>query len=280
MTTLDLQIDGKPTTVSKGATIWEAARNLNISIPTLCHSPDINPVGVCRMCVVDVGKRTLVSSCTQQCEEGMTVETNSKRVEQHRVNLTALLLSDHPTPCIRQQNTHDCDLENLGNFYGLLDPSSPASNGNGDCLSLTSVLLSNQKAPSENRDTSSPVISVDHNACILCDRCIRGCDDIQSNDVIGRTGKGYLTRIGFDLNDLMAESSCVSCGECAARCPTGALTHKPITSPEEQDSQESVDSICPYCGVGCAITFHKTKQQIILAEGRDSPVNKLSLIHI
>lgn len=277
MTTLHVQIDGRPTTVSKGTTIWEAARKLTISIPTLCHSPDLNPVGVCRMCVVDIGKRTLVSSCTQQCEEGMMVETNSARVEQHRLNLTALLLADHPSPCIRQQNTHDCELENLGKFYGLLNPSSPASNGSRDCPSLTSILLSNQEAASDNHDTSSPVISVDHNACILCDRCIRGCDDIQSNDVIGRTGKGYWTRIGFDLNDLMAESSCVSCGECAARCPTGALTHKPINSPEEQESQTSVDSICPYCGVGCAITFHTTKQQVMLAEGRDSPVNKKRL---
>ena len=124
-------------------------------------------------------------------------------------------------------------------------------------------------------DSSSPVIAVDHAACILCDRCIRGCDEVQSNEVIGRSGKGHATRIAFDLDQPMGHSSCVSCGECAAVCPTGALTHKPITLPLVPRSQTtSIESVCPYCGVGCAITYHVKDKHIILAEGRDSPGNQ------
>jgi formate dehydrogenase major subunit len=123
-------------------------------------------------------------------------------------------------------------------------------------------------------DLSSPVIAVDHQACILCDRCIRACNDIQSNEVIGRMGKGESARIAFDLDQPMGQSSCVSCGECAASCPTGALTNKPLTLPLVPRSQTTaVESVCPYCGVGCALTYHVRDNRILWAEGRDSPVN-------
>src|SRR5262249_43445712 len=124
------------------------------------------------------------------------------------------------------------------------------------------------------QDTSSPVIAVDHQACILCDRCIRACDDIQCNEVIGRTGKGYTTRIGFDLDNPMRESTCVSCGECVAVCPTGALTNKPISLPILPRSElKAVESVCPYCGVGCATTYHVKDEKIVFAEGREGSGN-------
>ncbi len=119
---------------------------------------------------------------------------------------------------------------------------------------------------------------MDHDACILCDRCVRACDDIQGNDVIGRSGKGYATRIAFDLNDPMGASSCVTCGECVAACPTGALTNKPIRNiPIRPRSElDQVDSVCPYCGVGCALTYNVDRERgaIAFAEGRDQPGSK------
>src|SRR5207253_3098267 len=134
-----------------------------------------------------------------------------------------------------------------------------------------------------SRDLSSPVIAVDHQACILCDRCIRACNDIQSNEVLGRAGKGATTRIAFDLDQPMGSSTCVSCGECAASCPTGALTHKPLARrtgesgllplvPRSQTT--AVDSVCPYCGVGCALTYQVRDNRILWADGRDSPGNE------
>jgi formate dehydrogenase major subunit len=254
-----LTVDGRPVAVPAGTTIWEAARLHGIHIPVLCHSPRLRPVGVCRLCVVDVGARVLAASCVRACEEGMNVQTGGERIESQRRVLTALLLEDHPTPCERERTTGDCELEALGRRYGLTHDE------------VSRLRLSTRAKPPA-ADLSSPVIAVDHQACILCDRCIRACDDVQSNEVIGRSGKGQATTIAFDLGQPMGASTCVSCGECAAACPTGALVNKPLTLPLVPRSQtKAVESVCPYCGVGCALTYHVKDNHILWAEGRDSP---------
>ncbi len=259
---IQVHIDGQTLDVAPGTTIWQAAKDAGIEIPVLCHSEKLDPVGVCRMCVVDVGERVLAASCVRECQDGMTVETASPKVEQHRKVLTELLLDEHPTPCEREQTTGDCELEALGRRYGVR---------NAEC----GVGNAEWAVPDSAFDTSSPVIAVDHSACILCDRCVRACDDIQSNEVIGRSGKGFTAQIAFDLNNPMGESTCVSCGECVSSCPTGALTPKMITLPlAPRDELTSTDSVCPYCGVGCAVTFHTREGRIVLAEGRESPVNQ------
>jgi len=263
-TTVTLSIDGREVTVPAGRTVWEAAAELGSDIPALCHSPEMEPVGVCRMCVVDVGERVLAASCVRECTDGMSVETASENVEQHRRMLTRLLLAEHPVPCEREQTTGDCELEALGRKYGLLDGCAKPQAENAQ-----SAIRNPQLS-----DLSSPVIAVDHAACILCDRCVRACDDIQSNNVIGRTGKGHAAAIAFDLNTPMGESTCVACGECVATCPTGALTNKQITLPIiPRESLNAVESVCPYCGVGCAITYFEKDNRIVFADGRDSPVN-------
>jgi len=254
--TVELTIDGHSLRVPDGTTIWDAARMAGIAIPALCHDPGLDPVGVCRMCVVDVGERVLAASCVRECSDGMSVTTDSPTLESHRRQLTSLLLTEHPSPCQQQQQTGDCALEQLASQFDLLQSTRSVS----DTL--------------RPRDQSSAVISVDHQACILCDRCIRACNDIQSNDVIGRTGKGVTARIAFDLDQPMGQSRCVSCGECAAACPTGALVGQTLTLPVlEPDQMTGVDTICPYCGVGCAITAWTHKKTIVEVQGRQSPVN-------
>jgi formate dehydrogenase major subunit len=269
---IQLTLDSRPITVAPGTTIWDAARQHGIDIPALCHHPRMPPVGVCRMCVVDVGGRVLAASCVRPCEPGMKVQTGGERVEKHRRLLTALLLADHPTPCARARTTGDCELEALGRCYGLID-------GKGSVLrGPWSVTRNHGPRTTDHgprtKDLSSPIIAVDHQACILCDRCIRACDDLQCNEVIGRTGKGFAARIAFDLDQPLGASTCVSCGECVASCPTGALVNKPLTLPLVPRSQtQAVDSVCPYCGVGCALTYHVKDNRILWAEGRDSPGN-------
>jgi formate dehydrogenase major subunit len=263
--TVSLTIDGVQVTVPEGTTIWAAAKNAGIDIPVLCHDERYDPVGVCRMCVVDVGARAFAAACVRTCEEGMEVKTASPDVERSRATLTGLLLSDQPArerdP--KQTTTGDNELLALAERFGLTGTGRlPTASGRGT-------------------DDSNPVIAVDHDSCILCDRCVRACDDIQGNDVIGRSGKGYTTRIAFDLNDPMGKSSCVTCGECVAACPTGALTNKPIRNiPIRPRSElDQVDSVCPYCGVGCALTYNVDRERgaIAFAEGRDQPGSKSRL---
>ncbi|MFN0197300.1 MAG: molybdopterin-dependent oxidoreductase, partial [Planctomycetaceae bacterium] len=258
---ITLTIDQKTVTVPEGMTVWTAARQAGIEIPVLCHSPRLNPVGVCRMCVVDVGERVLAPSCMRECRDGMNVETASAKVEQHRRVLTRLLLAEHPVPCEREITSGDCELEALGRRYGLIQKMDFA-----------------ESRVRKTHDLSSPVIAVDHQACILCDRCIRACDDVQSNHVIGRSGKGHTAQIAFDLNNPMGNSTCVSCGECVSSCPTGALTPKAITLPIVPKAEmQAIDTICPYCGVGCATTVFTQENRIVMTEGRESPVNHARL---
>ncbi len=252
-----LTIDGTGITVPEGTTIWEAARQLGIEIPVLCHDPRLRPVGVCRMCVVDVGERVLAASCVRQCADGMSVVTQSDKLDRCRATLTGLLMSDYPDESRRQVTTADDQLLELAERYGIERGKSALPRGNG-----------------RPDDLSSPVIAVDHSACILCDKCIRACNEIQHNDVIGRTGKGYGTRIGFDLDNPMGQSTCVACGECASVCPTGALTNVQLTAPlRPRSALTSVDSLCPYCGVGCTITYHIDPEEntVVYADGRESP---------
>ena len=209
--TVKLTIDGRETTVPVGTTLFDAARGLGIDIPTLCHAQHQTPVGVCRVCTVEVkNARVLAAACVRPAEEGMVVSTATDSVQRARRTLAELLLSDHPSPCERQQATHDCELERFGTACGVTAPR-----------------FSSRPSP-RGHDESSLFINVDHTACILCDRCIRGCSEIKGNFVIGRAAKGYQTHISFDTDVPMAASTCVGCGECMVSCPTGALTNKKI----------------------------------------------------
>ena len=205
---IEISIDGKSVRVPSGTTVFDAARMNGINIPTLCHLQNQTPVGVCRLCVVDTGARVLSASCVRPVEPAMKVVTNSEKVLNARKTLLELLMSDHPSPCARQEKSGDCELEALAKAAGITQPR----------FAKRTVVRS--------KDDSSLAIAVDHDACILCDRCIRGCDEVKNNFVLGRMGKGYSAVIAFDLNAPMGGSTCISCGECMVSCPTGALTNR------------------------------------------------------
>src|SRR5256885_5191334 len=205
---IDITIDGAAIRVPAGTTVFDAARMNGVSIPTLCHLQNETPVGVCRLCLVNTGARVLSAACVRPVEPGMKVSTNTEKVLSARKTLLELLMADHPSPCARQKNSGDCELETLAQAAGIKEPRFA------------------KRTVARGLDDSSLSIAVDHDACILCDRCIRGCDEVRTNFVLGRMGKGYSTGIAFDLNSPMGDSTCISCGECMVSCPTGALTNK------------------------------------------------------
>ena len=207
---ITLSIDGHEVTVPAGTTVFDAARMNGITIPTLCHQQNETPVGVCRLCVVEVGGKAMSASCIRPAEPGLKVVTNSDSIQTARKVIVELLMSDHKAPCVRQQHSGDCELEGWAKQFGVEQPRF------------------DPRAAQRGQDDSSLSILVDHSACILCDRCIRACAEIRDNHVIARRGKGYDATIAFDTDVPMGQSTCVSCGECMVSCPTGALTNKKV----------------------------------------------------
>src|SRR5947208_15035391 len=161
----DITLDGQPVRVPAGTSVFDAARMNGINVPTLCHLQNQTPVGVCRLCVVDTGARVLSASCVRPVEPAMKVVTNSEKVLNARKTLLELLMSDHPSPCARQEKSGDCELEALAKAAGITQPRFA------------------KRMVVRGKDDPSLAIAVDHDACILCDRCIRGCDEVTNNFV-------------------------------------------------------------------------------------------------
>src|SRR5437868_1604840 len=246
----NIVVDLEGRTTPRYTTIYDAARKLyveqlgdekKIPIPVLCHQPHMTPVAVCRLCVVQIygqkrgrraAERKLLPACQHQVKDGMEVFTmnapgpDGDRVRQTVKVVTELLVADHLKPA----NPPELAAE-LSHFNELRQMSERC---NADASRLKVSILTKPPPPARplagrrEADSSSPVFLVDHSACILCDRCIRACDDVRENHVIGRTGKGATAGISFDLNLPMGESSCVKCGECMISCPTSAITFKPV----------------------------------------------------
>ena len=225
MSDVSLTIDGLAVTVPAGTTIFDAARVNGIPIPTLCHQQNETPAGVCRICLVEAGGRVLTAACIRPAENKMNVVTNSPKVQSVRRTLVELLMADHPSPCARQKHSGDCELETLAKKDGVGTPRFP------------------KRLAKRGQDDTSVSIAVDHEACILCDRCIRGCNEIRHNNVLGRKGKGFFAGVAFDLNTPMGNSSCVSCGECMVSCPTGALTNKLVVQADMQGTPVPVEDL-------------------------------------
>ena len=250
-------LDGRAAAAEPGETLWEAAARLGTDIPHLCHMPQrgYRPDGNCRACMVEIeGERTLAASCIRKPTEGMAVRTGSPRAVAARAMVMELLLADQPA----RAGAHDPDSElwRQAEAVGRAASRFPA------------------RAAAPAADPSHPAMAVNLDACIHCTRCVRACREVQVNDVIGMAGRGARAQIVFDMADPMGESTCVACGECVQACPTGALL--PATDATTK-ADRAVDSLCPWCGVGCQLTFHVKDNRIMRATGRDGPANHARL---
>ncbi len=250
MTAVNLVIDGRPASARAGQSLLEVAQGLGIEVPHLCHSDGLSPVGNCRACMVEVqGERVLAASCCRAATEGLQVQTASPRARAAQRLVLELLQADVPaTPLKRDDElTHWAQKLGVGPSRFAARAAVPA-------------------------DASHPAIAVNLDACIQCTRCLRACRSEQANDVIGLAFRGEAARIVFDLDDPLAASSCVACGECVQACPTGALA--PARAAALVVPDRTVDSLCPYCGVGCQVRYHVKDERIVQVEGRDGPANR------
>ncbi len=213
MENVNIKINGMPVCVPKNYTILQAAREGGIDIPTLCYLKDINEIGACRICVVEVkGARTLVTACVYPVNEGMEITTNSPKVLEARKTNLELLLSTHDKKCLSCIKSGDCELQRLCQEYGVEDEERFAGNNNTYEL-----------------DDSAAHMVRDNNKCILCRRCVAVCRDNQGVAVIGPNERGQATHIGCAFEMPLGETNCVSCGQCITVCPTGAIYEKDDT---------------------------------------------------
>ena len=258
---ITLSLNGEDVSVPEGTTIWEAAHGRGLTIPHLCHkpAPGYRPDGNCRACMVEVeGERTLVASCIRPVADGMVVKTDTERAEKSRKLVVELLAADQP------EKAHDAS----SHFWDMAAANN-VSESRFPAVEKTRVPL---------LDNSHVAMSVNLDACIHCNLCVRACRDVQVNDVIGMAGRGRDAKIVFDQDDPMGTSTCVACGECVQACPTGALMPATVLDDQQQgdskDYDREVESVCPYCGVGCQLSFKVKDEKILYVEGIDGPANE------
>jgi len=261
ITTVTFSLDGTDVTVPEGMTIWEAAHGRGLIIPHLCHkpAPGYQPDGNCRACVVEIeGERTLAASCVRPATDGMVVQTDSERATKARAMVLELLATDQPDVA-HDAGSHFAD---MARAVGVEESRFPR--------------IENARVPL--LDASHVAMRVNLDACIQCNLCVRACRDVQVNDVIGMSGRGRGAEITFDLDDPMGASTCVACGECVQACPTGALM--PATMLDDAQAGDSKDfdsevaSVCPFCGVGCQLSFKVKDGRIKSVDGLNGPANE------
>ncbi len=244
------EINGKVVTARADETLLSVAKREGIAVPHLCFTEGLEAVGNCRACMVEInGERVLAPSCCRTPTAGMKVTTDSERAVASQKMVLELLQADMPEAAYTRHN----EVDQWAQKMGVGKPRFEAR---------AQVKL----------DFSHPAIAVNLDACIQCTRCLRACRDEQVNGVIGLAFRGDSTKIVFDMDDAMGASTCVACGECVQACPTGALMPAREAALAVPDKQ--VESVCPYCGVGCQLTYNVKDDKILFVEGRDGPANQ------
>jgi len=259
---ITFRLDGNEVEASPGETIWQVAERHGKTIPHLCHAPEpgYRPDGNCRACMVEIeGERVLAASCVRKPAQDMVVHTASDRAGRARRMVMELLVADQPA----REAAHDPQSKfwAWADAMGVADSRFPAR-------------------PKIGADASHVAITVNLDACIHCGLCVRACREVQVNDVIGMAHRGCDSKIVFDLDDAMGESTCVACGECVQACPTGALMEANLldeAGTRREFEDRHVNTLCPYCGVGCQTTVHVKDDRILYVDGRNGPANEQRL---
>ncbi len=257
--TIKFTLDGREVEARADETLWQVANRLGTEIPHLCYSPEpgYRPDGNCRACMVEIeGERVLAASCIRTPTAGMKVKTASERAKASRKMVFDLLLADQP----ERETAPDPQSK----FWSWADKMG---------IGVSQFPAHGRVSP----DRSHPAMAVNLDACIQCNLCVRACREVQVNDVIGMAGRGIAEKIVFDFDDPMGQSTCVACGECVQACPTGALMPATLVNEKNERSEypdRQVDSVCPYCGVGCQLTYNIKNDKLLYVTGRNGPANE------
>ncbi len=250
---LKITIDGRELVAREGQYILEVAREAGIHIPSLCYHPRLRSTGACRVCLVEVeGARALLPSCATPVDrDGMVVHTQTERVLAARRLSVELLLASGNHDCPNCASNGRCELQDLAYELGIEHPRFPI------------------QSPEIPFDDSNPMIRRDLNKCVLCGRCVRGCQEIQVNQVIQFGFRGPHTKIVTGGDKDYADSPCVFCGECVQLCPVGALSEKPRLPYGKAFEEEVTRSVCTYCGTGCVIDLHTIEGRVVRVTGAE-----------
>ncbi|RAU18501.1 formate dehydrogenase subunit alpha [Nitrincola tibetensis] len=266
MSTIELTLDGMRVTASPGETLWQVAKRVGEVIPHLCFkdAAGYRSDGNCRACMVEIeGERVLAASCLRLAEAGMVVKSRaSTRAQNVRTAVLEMLVADQPE--------RETSPDSSSHFWKMADALAID-------VGKVRATLPKRVQPNLAPDRSHKAMAVNLNACISCNLCVRACREVQVNDVIGLAHRGSNSKIVFDFDDPMGSSTCVACGECVQACPTGALMPSILVDGKGVGNSEAfdteVDSICPYCGVGCQLTYQVKDNRIINVKGREGPSN-------
>ncbi|AZO80163.1 MULTISPECIES: formate dehydrogenase subunit alpha [unclassified Bosea (in: a-proteobacteria)] len=256
--TVTLTIDGESVTVPAGTSVMAAAMSLGTKIPKLCATDSLEPFGSCRLCLVEIeGRRGTPASCTTPAEEGMVVRTQSENLAGLRKGVMELYISDHPLDCLTCSANGDCELQDMAGAVGLREvrygydgenhvkPASPEGYANENWLP---------------KDTSNPYFTYDPSKCIVCNRCVRACAEVQGTFALTITGRGFDSRVAAGPTHFLG-SECVSCGACVQACPTATLMENKVI--ELGQPEHSKVTTCAYCGVGCSFKAEMQGDRVV-----------------
>ncbi|WOH36576.1 formate dehydrogenase subunit alpha [Thalassotalea fonticola] len=253
-----LTIDGQQISVPEGTSVLRAAALLNITIPKLCASDNLEAFGSCRLCAVEIaGRRGMPASCTTPAEQDMQVSTQNKKIARLRKNIMELYISDHPLDCLTCPSNGDCELQDMAGAVGLRE---------------VRYGFDGENHLDAAKDTSNPYFTFEPSKCIVCSRCVRACEEVQGTFALTIDGRGFDSKVSTGDNNDFLSSDCVSCGACVQACPTSTLMENSVI--EQGQPERSVTTTCAYCGVGCSFEAQMKGEEVIrMVPAKDGQAN-------
>ncbi len=254
-----LTIDGMQVSVPEGTSIMRAAMEVGNKIPKLCATDMLDAFGSCRLCLVEIeGRNGTPASCTTPVADGIVVKTQTERLKQLRKGVMELYISDHPLDCLTCSANGDCELQEMAGVVGLRDVRYGYEGENHTHL---------------GKDESNPYFTYEKSKCIVCNRCVRACEEVQGTFALTISGRGFDSRVSPGMNEPFLTSECVSCGACVQSCPTATLNEKSMV--EIGTPEHAVVTTCAYCGVGCAFKAEMRGDELVrMVPYKDGKANR------